>query len=380
MIFIDLKTKQLLVVSLSKAYKKSSWKERQQICNQLIIATGYRKDYASYVLLHPQAVSKLKQIRKRTSTYTDSVLPLQKIWKIANYACGKRLVGMIPAYIETLTRDKELVVTDKQKKLLFAVSAATIERLISPQRKTVFGKGKTTTKPGTLLKHQIPIHVFTHWDDRKPGFGEIDLVAHCGSSAKGEFAYTLDFIDLDTNWNECVAFLGKGENNAQKALVLITGRLPFQMKGIDSDNGEEFINWHMYRWCQKEKITFTRCREYHKNDQAHVEEKNWSIVRRYTGYKRFDTPEQVMLLNKLYEVLRLYCNFFQATMKLERKERIGGKVKRIYTKAKTPYQRVLEHQDIPEKNKAILRGQYQTLNPAKLLREVDHITDQLLSS
>lgn len=377
---MDIKTKQALVISLSKTYKKSSWKERQHICNQLVVATGYRKDYASYLLLHPPVLSQTKHKRTRVSKYHAIVLPLQKMWKIANYASGKRFVGMIPSYIETLTRDGEILLNKQEKELLLSVSAATIERLVTSQRKKVFGKGKTTTKPGTLLKHQIPIHVFTRWDERKPGFGEIDCVAHCGGSLKGEYAWTLDFIDLDTNWDECVAFLGKGENNAQKALALIKDRLPFHLKGIDSDNGEEFINWHMYRWCKKQKITFTRCREYHKNDQAHVEEKNWSIVRRYTGYKRFDKPAQFILLNKLYEVLRLYCNFFQATMKLERKERIGAKVKRIYSQAKTPYQRVLEHPDISDENKNKLREQYKVLNPAKLLRKIDKITDQLLSS
>ncbi len=377
---MDIKTKQALVISLSKTYKNVSWKERHQILNQLVLATGYKRDYASYVLLHPPVSDKKKQKRQGSSKYATIVSSLNKLWGFSNFAAGKRLVGMIPSYVETLTRDKELFLTEKQKELLLSVSAATIERIISPQRKTVFGKGRTTTKPGTLLKQQIPIHVFTRWDDRKPGFGEIDLVAHCGVSVKGEFAYTLDFIDLDTNWDECVAFLGRGENNAQKALLLIKGRLPFQMKGIDSDNGEEFINWHMYRWCQKEEITFTRCREYRKNDQAHVEEKNWSVVRRYAGYKRFDQLQQVILLNKLYEVLRLYFNFFQATMKLEKKERVNEKVKRIYPKAKTPYQRVLEHKYIPEKNKEKLRQEYQMLNPANLLRKIQEITDQLLSS
>lgn len=376
---MDLATKQALVRSLSKEYKKAPWKIKKQMINQLVTATGYKRKYASFILLHPPVLSTVKVKRKRTSTYEVIVSPLKKLWGISNFASGKRLVGMLPVYIETLVRDKELSITDKQKELLLSVSAATIERLIKSERKKVFGKGRTTTKPGTLLKHQIPIHVFTRWDDRKPGFGEIDLVAHCGVTVKGDFAYTLDFIDLDTNWDECVAFLGRGENNAQKALVVIQNRLPFTLFGIDSDNGEEFINWHLYRWCRKEAITFTRCREYRKNDQAHVEEKNWSIVRRYTGYKRFETQEQVDLLNKLYEQLRLYFNFFQATLKLERKERVGEKVKRIYPKAKTPYQRVLDHPDIPEVNKQKLREQYKTLNPARLLRAIQEITDQLLS-
>jgi len=375
---VNLATKQTLVVSLSSEYKKASWKMRKQMIDQLVLVTGYRRDYASHVLLHPPIVPKKKLKRKVKSKYGVIVSPLTKIWGISNFASGKRLVGMLPSYIETLTRDKEIFLADKQKELLFTVSAATIERLIQPERKKVFGKGKTTTKPGTLLKHQIPIHVFTRWNDRKPGFGEIDLVAHCGVTVKGHFAYTLDFID--TNWDECVAFLGKGENAAMGAIQVIRKRLPFSLLGIDSDNGEEFINWELYRWCRKEEITFTRCREYHKNDQAHVEEKNWSVVRRYTGYKRFETQEQVDLLNKLYGQLRLYFNFFQATLKLERKERVHGKVKRIYPKAKTPYLRVLEHKDIPETNKAKLREQYQTLNPAKLLRHIQEITDQLHAS
>lgn len=287
---------------------------------------------------------------------------------------------MLPSYIETLTRDKELFLSPPEKQLLLEISPATIDRFLTSARKKVFGKGRTITKPGTLLKHQIPIHVFTRWDARKPGFGEVDLVAHCGVTAKGEFAYTLDFIDLDINWNECVAFLGKGENNAMGAVQIIRKRLPFPLLGIDSDNGEEFINWELYRWCQKEKITFTRCREYHKNDQAHVEEKNWSVVRRYIGYRRYDTKEQVEILNILYGKLRLYFNFFQATMKLERKERTGAKVKRIYTKAKTPYQRVLEHPAISQQSKDNLTAQYQFLNPAKLLREIMETTDQLNAS
>ena len=377
---MDLKTKHALIRQMAEVYKEVSKKERSQMLDNIILATGYHRWHASWLLLHPPMSPRKKEKRKGKKKYTIILSPLTKLWGISNFASGKRLIGMLPSYIETLTRDKELVLTEKQRELLLTVSAATIERMIKPERKKVFGKGRTTTKPGTLLKHQVPIHVFTRWNDRKPGFGEIDLVAHCGPSAKGEFAYTLDFIDLDTNWDECVAFLGRGENNAMKAVQIIKARLPFRLLGIDSDNGEEFINWHLYRWCQKEEITFTRCREYRKNDQAHVEEKNWSVVRRYAGYKRYDTPEQVILLNRIYGLLRLYFNFFQATLKLERKERIHEKVKRIYPKAKTPYQRVLEHKDIPEPYKEKLREQYRVLNPAKLLRNIQDITDQLLSS
>jgi hypothetical protein len=376
---MDLKAKHALIRQMASIYEKSSKNKRSEILDHVVLATKYHRWHASRLLLHPPTSPKKKLKRKGKSKYRLITPPLKKLWGLSHFASGKRLVGMIPSYVETLVRDGELVITEKQKDLLLSVSAATIERLITEERKKVFGKGRSTTKPGTLLKNQIPVQVFTKWNERKPGFGEIDLVAHCGVTAKGDFAYTLDFIDLDTNWNECVAFLGRGQNNAQKALRKIRARLPFPLLGIDSDNGEEFINWHLYHWCKEEEITFTRCREYRKNDQAHVEEKNWSVVRRYVGYNRYDAEEQVILLNRLYDVLRLYFNFFQATLKLERKERVGGKVKRIYPKAKTPYQRVLDHENIPEANKEKIREQYETLNPAKLLRELQKITDQLLS-
>jgi len=376
---MDLKTRHALIRQMAVGYQKASKKTRSEMLNHIIPATGYHRWHASWLLLHPPIAPKRKLKRVGVSKYQVIVSPLTKLWGFSNFASGKRLVGMIPSYVETLVRDKELFLTEKQKELLFSVSAATIERIIKSERKKVFGRGKTTTKPGTLLKHHIPIHIFTKWNERTPGFGEIDLVAHCGPTAKGDFAYTLDFIDLDTNWNECVAIMGKGQYATHEALKTIRRRLPFSLLGIDSDNGEEFINWHLYRWCKTEEINFSRGREYHKNDQAHVEEKNWSVIRRYTGYKRYDTAGQVALLNKLYEQIRLYFNFFRATLKLERKVRINGKVRRVYPKAKTPYQRILEHKDIPEKNKNKLREQYQTLNPAKLLRAIQEITDQLLA-
>ena len=268
---MDLRTRQAFIRQMSPVYLKASKKEKGRMLDQVVIATGYHRFRASWLLTNPPVSPKKKLKRKKISKYAVIVTPLKKIYGISNFASGKRLIGMIPSYVETLVRDRELFLTKKQVELLNSVSAATIERLIQSERKKVFKQGLTTTKPGTLLKNQIPIHLFTQWDDRKPGFGEIDLVAHCGPSAKGDFAYTLDYIDLDTNWDECVAFLGKGQHATREGLKIIRGRLPFALLGIDSDNGDEFINWHLYYWCKDEQITFTRGREYRKNDQAHVE-------------------------------------------------------------------------------------------------------------
>lgn len=235
---MDLKAKQALIRKLAPLYLKTPKKIRGKILDSLVLATGYHRTHASWFLLHPPVSQRNKPKRIGISKYAIIVSPLRKIYGMSNFASGKRLVGMIPSYVETLTRDRELFVTERQRELLLSVSAATIERLIKSERKKVFGKGRTTTKPGSLLKHQIPIHVFTKWSDRKPGFEEIDLVAHCGPSAKGDFAYTLDCIDLDTNWDECVAILGKGQHATHAGIKTVRGRLPFDLLGIDSDNGK----------------------------------------------------------------------------------------------------------------------------------------------
>ena len=188
---MDILAKHALIRSLYTAYKQASKKTRSELLNHVVLVTGYHRWYASKLLRHPRLTPKKKAKRIRRGTYQQVLIPLIKLWKISNYASGKRLVGMLPSYMETLTRDGQLFLTERQNELLLTISAATIERYISPQRKRVFGRGKTTTKPGTLLKSQIPIHVFTRWDERKPGFGEIDLVAHCGASVKGTFAYTV---------------------------------------------------------------------------------------------------------------------------------------------------------------------------------------------
>jgi len=374
---MDLKTRQAVIRQLAKAYRQASKKVRGQMLDQVVQTTGYHRWRAAWLLTHPPKLASKKQVRRRGSKYTPVLPELRKLWSISNFACGKRLVGMLPEYVECLTRDGEMVIPEISRKLLLEMSAATIDRILKGERKLVWGKGRTTTKPGTLLKHQIPIQIFTRWDERKPGFIEMDLVAHCGPTAKGEFAYTLDCTDLDLCWDECRAVLGRGQGRVLSALQTIRNRMPMSLLGIDSDNDEVFINEHLYRWCQTEHITFTRSREYRKNDQAHVEEKNWSVVRKYIGYRRLDTQHQVDILNELYDVLRLYYNFFQANMKLERKQRDGGRVKRIYGPVKTPYARVLDHPDIPSPAKDQLRQKYHTLNPAALLRAILKITDQL---
>jgi hypothetical protein len=229
----------------------------------------------------------------------------------------------------------------------------------------------STTKPGSLLKNLIPIRTFTEWDAERPGFLEIDLVAHCGTTTEGQFLCTLTCTDLCTGWTEVTGLLHRSQEVVSEALCRIRQRLPFPLLGIDSDNGSEFINNLLYRYCLDEKITFTRSRPYQKNDQAHVEQKNWSVVRHTVGYDRWETKQELALLESIYDDLRPYINCFQPSLKLIAKERIGNKTIKRYDIAKTPYQRVLERQDIPLEAKARLTRLYVQLNPAELRRRID---------
>jgi hypothetical protein len=287
--------------------------------------------------------------------------------------CSKRLVPYLPELVRVLEQHGELPLDASTKARLLALSPATADRLLHSERKLVKPHGLGTTKPGTLLKSAISIRTFAEWDEAQPGFTEIDLVVHCGSTTRGVYLHSLTVTDVATGWTECVALRNRGQQTVFQALVLARGRLPFPLRGIDSDNGSEFINAHLLRYCQEQALTFTRSRPYKKNDQAYVEQKNWSIVRQLVGYDRYVSLSAYEALCALYEVIRLYVNFFQPSMKLVSKEREGSKVKKTYDRAKTPYRRVLEAEQVSEEVKARLRQQYTPLNPMALLRQMHRL-------
>jgi hypothetical protein len=262
------------------------------------------------------------------------------------------------------------VLSKETRELLLKISRATIDRCLQPARFEQ-RKGLSTTKPGSLLKKAIPIRTFADWDDARPGFLEIDLVAHCGGSVAGQYLNTLTAVDISTGWVECVPILYRSQIMVSAAVCKLRERLPFPLLGLDSDNGGEFINETLYRYCLQEEITFTRSRPYKKNDQAHVEQKNWSIVRRLIGYDRFETQEELDLLDATYEQLRFYSNFFQPVLKLTSKERVGDKIIRRHDVAATPYQRVLQSEQVSIQVKANLIHLYLQLNPVTLRKDID---------
>lgn len=345
--------------------------------DEFCLSTGYQHKYAIRLLNAPLRLTPPVYHGKRETYTNEDVYYLKKIWDILDYPCGQRLAPMLPEMMAVLERCGELAVPEAVATRLRTMSAPTMDRRLTPFKRVVTRAIHGTTKPGSLLKKQIPM-VLSRWDEQRPGYCELDLVAHCGNLASGDFVSTLNTTDLATGWTEEEAVLGKAQRRIITALQHIERRLPFSFKGLDPDNGSEFINWQLFTYCLGKKIEFTRSRPNKKNDNAHIEQKNWTHVRKIVGYQRLETQEQADCLNRLYHgPVRLYMNFFQPTMKLVRKERIGGQVKRHYDVPKTPYQRVLEHPAIAPQTKDRLSALYMTLNPAALKREIEDGTKEL---
>lgn len=359
-----------LVAELRPRYTLGNRSAKQRILDELVAVTGYHRKYAIGLLNHPPK-GRTRRRRAREPVYGGRVrAALEKVWREANCICGKRLAPAMAEFVEALERHGELQLDPETHRLLLGLSPATADRLLKRARQGVRPHGLGTTKPGTLLKQTIPIRTFAQWDDAQPGFVEVDLVAHCGDSTRGEYLNSLDMVDVRTRWVELAALINRSQATVTAAVAACQARLPFPLLGLDSDNGSEFINNDLKRFCAQEGITFTRCRPYKKNDQAYVEQKNWTAVRQVVGYDRYEGPTAWAALHALYIPLRLYLNFFQPVMVLVEKQRHGAKVTKRYDRAKTPYQRVLEAPEVTDEAKQRLRELYNTLNPAQLLRQI----------
>jgi hypothetical protein len=320
--------------------------------------------------------------RGRSPLYHKNIIlkPLKKIWLAANLPCSKRLKVILPLWLPGYVQSFGPL-SSKASEALHKISAATIDRLLLPTRIKYKKRGRTTTKPGTLIRKHIPIKT-NQWDESHPGFLEADTVAHCGQSLSGMFAYTLDCVDIATGWSEQRAVWGKGETDVLQQIKHIEQSLPFPLLGFDCDNGGEFLNYHLLKHLTQRKnpVQFTRSRAYHKDDNAHVEQKNWTHVRQWIGYQRLDDPNVVPLLNHLYaHEWRLFHNFFSPSMKLLSKERIGSKTLKHHDPPKTPYQRILESPHIPLNIKQNLSKQFENLNPFVLREAMERKLKKILN-
>lgn len=364
------RSKQELAKELHPRYLKSSKKEKTRMLDEFVVTTGYSRKYANGLLKNGLR-GKHKKKAGRKKKYQRAVIEvLEQVWEVCGRICSRRLHPFLPEIVEVLEKLGELDLSEETKTLLLSMSRATIDRCLKAARYE-HKKGLSTTKPGTLLKKSIEVRTWQDWNDEQPGFMEIDLVAHCGDTTAGQYVCTLTAVDMATGWTECLALPNKTQWAVHEAIQEMRKHLPFPLLGIDSDNGSEFINDLLYRYCLEEKITFTRSRPYQKNDQAHVEQKNWSVVRHTVGYDRFETEEELHLLKMVYKDLRLYINFFQPVMKLIEKQRIDGKTTKYYDKAITPYRRTLAADQVVFSDKVSLTNLYVQLNPVALRKKID---------
>jgi transposase InsO family protein len=358
-------------------YQKETKTGKSKILDEFTKATGLHRKAAIRLLNRYHPPSSTKRSGRPSRYGTAVVEALRAVWEASDRLCSKRLHPFLPEFIPVLRRCGESKMTAEIETEVCRMSPATIDRLLHPWKEKGGRRSFSTTRPGSLLRSAIPIRTFADWQENRPGFIEVDLVAHCGESLEGFYLNTLMAVDVATGWSEFMGVWGKGQQRVGTAIHYIRTRMPFPLLGLDSDNGSEFINQNLARWCHNEGITFTRSRPYKKNDNCFVEQKNGNIVRRVIGRDRYSSKQAYETLNRVYYLLRLYINFFQPAMKLVSKTRHGAKVHRVYDTAQTPYRRVLKSGAINGISKAQLNSTYAHLNPVSLLKQINENVERL---
>ncbi len=358
-------------------YHKAARSLRQVILNEFCLSTGYHRKYAIRLLNGPPPGRwPVRRTRRRRPTYGPQALSiLAAIWEAAGYPWSVRLKALLPVWMRWVR--KRFRVTERIETQLLLISPRQIDRRLRARKTQLKRRLYGRTKPGSLLKHHIPLKTDS-WDVKSPGFTEVDLVSHSGNSANGEFAHSLNLTDIHTGWTESRALLGRSQVAVRQALEEIDDALPFPLLGIDSDNGSEFINWHLKACCDQKHIQFTRGRPYKKDDNAHVEQKNWTHVRKLLGWDRYDSTPAVEAMNDLYrQELRLWLNLYLPSVKLLKKARVGSKLRRVYDAAQTPFQRVLASGQTHPAQVARLKALMKTLDPFELSRSIERKLERI---
>jgi hypothetical protein len=350
------------------------------ILDELCATTGWHRNHARKALtaaLQPKVVTPRSP---RPPKYGPEVIAaLTVCWTVLGMPAGKRLAPMLGELLAVLRHFGELVIDEDTAAQLVSMSAATIDRRLAGERAKYQLKGRCTTKPGTLLKSQIPVRTWADWNDTRPGFVEIDLVCHDGGNLTGSHAFTLTVTDIATGWTENRSVPSKTAKCVMAALNDIAYKMPFPILGVDSDNGSEFINLTLLQWCERHQITFTRARPGNKNDGCHVEQKNWAVVRTVVGYHRYDTAAELLLLNEIWHLQSKLTNYFYPQHKLISKVRHGAKVSKKYDKAATPFRRAIDHPTMTVDRIAALARTHALINPAATQRQIQALTARLLT-
>lgn len=365
--------------AIYERYRQADRKGKHAILNEFCVNTGYHRKYAIRLLNGAppgQAAHGAGRTRRRGLSYSREMLSiLATVWEAAGYPWSVRLKALLPLWMPWIR--KRFRLGPEITRQLLSISPRQMDRRLrahkTQQKRRIYGR----TKPGLLLKHQIPVKTDS-WDVRTPGFTEVDLVSHSGNSADGEFAHTLNVTDIHTSWTESRAVLGKGQTAVKEALNEVESTLPFRLLGVDSDNGSEFINWHLKAWCESKHIQLTRGRPYKKDDNAHVEQKNWTHVRKLLGWDRYDSPEAVEMINDLYRnELRLWLNLYLPSVKLVKKTHVGSKLRRVYDAPQTPLERVASSLQGDSARVAELKELRKSLDPFRLAKVIDQKLERI---
>ena len=377
---LTLAERRAVTETIAIRYSLADKRTKGVILDEVCATTGWHRNHARKALttaLQPKLVSPRSP---RPPKYgPDVIAALTVCWTVLGMPAGKRLAPMLGELLAVLRHFGELDIDEDTAALLVSMSAATIDRRLASERAKYQLKGRCTTKPGSLLKSQIPVRTWADWNDARPGFVEIDLVSHDGGNPAGAFAFTLTVTDIATGWTENRSVPSKAAKHVQVALNDIAYRMPFPILGVDSDNGSEFINVTLLQWCERHQITFTRARPGNKNDGCHVEQKNWAVVRTVVGYHRYDTGAELLLLNEIWHLQSKLTNYFYPQQKLISKVRHGAKVSKKHDTAATPFHRAIDHPTLTVERIMALTRTYSLINPAATQRQIQALTAQLLT-
>ena len=362
---------------LVKEYEQADEKTRGRLLDEAEKRTGLNRKYLIRILNHPP-IQKARKLRKRRAEYGAAlVTALIEVWDIFEQPCGQRLVAVLEREMERLRKLGELRCSDPVAEQLKKISASTIDRLLRREKRVRQLRRNRNPNVQRLIYSKVPVKVAADWDTNEIGNVQIDFVMHCGRSTGGDYASTLSAVDIATNWWEGQAIRVRSQQATKEGMNQIRPRFPFPLREIHPDNDSALVNDLLWDWCHEHRIRMSRSRPYKKNDNAWVEQKNWTHVRKIVGYRRFDTTGELRLLNEIYGVLRLYKNFCLPTIRIKSKERIEGRIKRIYDKPCTPYERVMASDQIDRKTKRQLKKIYESLNPAELCRQLTRLREQL---
>lgn len=377
---LTLRERRAITEAAAVRYQAASKRGKGVILDELCANTGWHRSHARKALHAALQPSVVVARRSRRCTYGPEVIAaLTVCWEVLGRPAGKRLAPMLTELVAVLRHFGELTIDEPTVELLVSMSAATIDRRLAPERAKYEVRGSRGTKPGSLLKRQIPVRTWAQWDDAIPGFVEIDLVWHDGGNRGGGHAFTLTATDIATGWTENRSVPDKTAKLVLAALNDIAAKMPFPIVGVDCDNGSEFINDDMLRWCQDRQITFTRSRPGNKNDGCHVEQKNWSVVRSTVGYHRYDTAAELLLLNEIWQLQSKLANYFYPQQKLVSKVRHGATVSRKHDTATTPFHRAIDHPTMTVQRIVAMKRTYSLINPADTRRRLHALSDDLFT-